>query len=328
MNENLTESQIIELSKKYFSAKSPNIIKGIGDDTAVLKLSEGYQLFTTDMLVENTHFLLEKITPYNLGWKSIAVSISDIASMGGIPNYAILSLGLNKNIDYIWLESFYQGMADCADTYYTFVVGGDTVLSKEAIVVNVALLGASERPVYRNNIKDGFILAITGEHGASAAGLWVLQNLKEEFSKEEKYCIDKHTRPIPRVKEASFLNLMITNLSMIDSSDSLYTSCKIFCEQSGVGLELYEEQFPVSDELKTISTKTGKTILELILYGGEDYELVVAMPEDEYQFVKEEYLKTFGVPLTCIGKFNSNSEINLNSGNTNIILQDKSFKHF
>lgn len=333
-NSKITEEAIISLAESFFLTSSKKIIKGIGDDTAVLKTEKGYQLFTSDILIEGTHFLLDKINPYDLGWKSMAVNISDIAAMGGRPTFAVLSIGINDKISYEWLESFYQGLSDCGVKYSASIVGGDTVYSKDSLVINIALLGETGKPIYRDNVKPGFLLISTGELGVSGAGLWVMKNRTEPFSAEEKYCLNKHTLPVPRVEEANFISARVGNLSMIDSSDGLYTSGKILCEKSGVGLELFGNRFQISENLKSVSEKANKNPVEFILYGGEDYELVLAMPETSYKKIREEYQQTFNTGLICIGKFTDKKNvINLNydapSGkNTDKVLDDLSYKHF
>lgn len=325
----ITEENVIVLSEKYLSKPSVTVIKGIGDDTAVLKPEGNYQLFTTDMLVEGTHFIFDKISPYNLGWKSLAVNISDIASMGGVPTHGVISLGLNDKVDYIWLEEFLKGVSDCSELYSMQIVGGDTVSSHYSNIINVALLGKAEKPVYRSTAKEGYILAITGELGASGAGLWAIQNSGDILCEEEKYCVEKHQKPYPRVDEALFITSRISDLAMLDSSDGLYVSCKTLCEQSGTGLELYGEKFDVSENVSFVSEKSNILLMDFILYGGEDYELVIAIPEKEYEKIKDEYYQLFGEKLTSIGKFTSERNIiKMIYGNSEIILEDKSFKHF
>jgi thiamine-monophosphate kinase len=328
-NSKITEAGIIKLAEKFFPANAANIVKGIGDDTAVLRTGPGYQLFTSDILIEGTHFLFDKISPYDLGWKALAVNISDIAAMGGGPTSALLSIGLNDIIDNQWLESFYHGLADCGLKYQVSVVGGDTVYSKHSLVINIALLGQAVKPVYRDKAQPGYLLLSTGRLGESGAGFWVMQNCREPLSAAEKYCLNRHTLPVPRVEAANFISSRAENLAMIDCSDGLYISGKTLCEQSEVGLELAGERLPVSDNLKEVSEKAGRDPLEFILYGGEDYELIIAMPEMEYNGIKDEYMKLFHSPLYCIGKFNERkNEIILKYNNSDKILNDRSFKHF
>jgi len=326
----LNEEDIILLAKKYFNTNLNNSIKGIGDDTAVFKPSKtNYELFTSDMLVEDVHFTLKTITPYNLGWKSLAVNISDVASMGGIPTCATLSIGLNNKINYSWLEEFYRGIRDCALEYSVDIVGGDTVSSPHSIIINISLLGKTNKAVYRNNIKNNYVLASTGELGNSYAGLWVLQNIEKNFSEDELYCIEKHTKPMPRVKEGIFLSSNTQNLSMLDSSDSLYTSMKILCEQSNLGIKIFEDNLPISKQTKAIAKKANINPIDFTIYGGEDYELIIALPRQELENMQNEYIRMFNSKLIYMGEFTENSnEITLVTKNQSINLKDESFKHF
>lgn len=325
----ISEEKIINLAQKYFESKSKNLIKGIGDDTAVFLPNKKYQLITSDMLIENTHFLLDNISPYQLGWKSLAVNISDIASMGGIPEYATLSIGVKPNTSELWLEAFYKGMAECAKSYQVAVIGGDTVLSRDNLVINIALTGSTEKPIYRDNIKSGYILTTSGFLGLSGAGLHLILNNKKIADDFEAYCIKKHYEPIPRVKEGLFLSRHLDAFSMMDCSDGLYSSAKTMSKLSNLGIELYEENFPKNDFITKICNKHNLNITDYILYGGEDYELIFALPEDSFEELSNIYYNEFCFELPLLGRFNDyHKQIVLLSKNQKITLTDKSYKHF
>lgn len=328
----MNEKEIINLANKYFSKNKSNkniLIKGIGDDTAVLENEkQGFQLFTSDMLVEETHFLLDKISPYNLGWKSLAVNISDIASMGGTPTYATLSLAItnNKKITNRWLNGFYMGMSDCATKYKMNIVGGDTVSSKKSLIINIALLGNTIRPIYRNNSKDDYIITTTGNLGLSGAGLSIL--LKEDnlnISKSENYCLNKHFLPIPKIEQGLFFNKRVENLSMIDCSDGLYVSLKTLSESVNLGIDIYPENLVIENELEQVSKILKKAPLDFILYGGEDYELIVSLPEEDFKAIQIDYFDKFNYRLPIIGRFtHRHNQIKLKGQ----IIDDQSFQHF
>lgn len=323
----LNEYQIIALAEKYFVKSSDSIIKHIGDDTAVVKPVKGFQLLTSDMLIEGTHFLLDKISPYNLGWKSLAVNISDIASMAGKPEYALLSIGLNNSVDYEWLEDFYRGISDCSNTYDVHIIGGDTVSSKSEIAINIAITGTSEKPVYRNNAKDGYILTSTGDLGLSGVGLKLLLSDKKNFNELENFCIQRHVKPVPRVNEAQFISQNSNLIAMCDSSDGLFNSAKLISQQSNLGIDLFSENFPLNKNIIEIINDKDK-VIDLILYGGEDYELVFALPENEFYSLKEKYYTCFNYQLPLLGKFNNSNNIRLKKDNNYLNLFDKSFSHF
>ena len=320
----MNEKEIIAIAAKYLNQSDAKVLKGIGDDCAVTIGSTKKQLYTSDMLIENTHFLLQKISPYFLGWKSLAVNISDIASMGGVPKYALLSLGINSKVDIQWIEEFYQGLSECAATFKVAIIGGDTVKSNDSIVINIALTGECDHPVFRDNIKPGDLIFSTGYLGLSGAGFWCIQN-----NVENNYCIEKHCKPMPRVKEGLFLNGNAQNISMIDSSDGLYKSIETMCELSDLGAEIYFQGLDVHEQLNKISIISKIDTEQFILYGGEDYELIFAISEPDYQLIKDKYFLTFNQQLIVLGKFtDNNKDINLIKNNKAYKLNDNSFKHF
>lgn len=325
----LNEEKIINLAQKYFKSNNKRLIKGIGDDTAVFLPNKKYQLITSDMLIENTHFLLDNISPYQLGWKSLAVNISDIASMGGTPEYATLSIGVKPNTSELWLEAFYKGMVDCAKSYQVAVIGGDTVLSRDNLIINIALTGSTEKPIYRDNIKSGYVLTTTGFLGLSGVGLHLILNKEKIMDDFEAYCIKKHYEPIPRVKEGLFLSQYLESFSMMDCSDGLYSSAKTMAKLSNLGIELYESNLPQDDFLLKTCNKHNLNITDYILYGGEDYELIFALPEKSFDNLTNIYYDEFAFKLPLLGRFyDLHNHIILNSNNEKTILTDKSYKHF
>ncbi|HHY32856.1 MAG TPA: thiamine-monophosphate kinase [Firmicutes bacterium] len=157
------------------------VILGIGDDAAVLQPPRGRLLASIDMLVEGVHFDRRLITPWQLGWKALAVNVSDIAAMGGVPLYALASIGLNESVDDSYVDAVYDGMLAVAERFGVEIVGGDTVKSPHAIVIDVAIIGQADSPVTRAGARPGDLVAVTGPLGASAAGLaWLLHCLERE----------------------------------------------------------------------------------------------------------------------------------------------------
>lgn len=329
----MIEKEIIDLAQKYFSKPNKNILKDIGDDCAVVKVSDFdssvSQLFTVDTLIEDIHFLFDKIPPYLLGWKSLAVNISDIASMGGIPEYALLSLGINEKVDSIWLNDFYKGILDCANENNINVIGGDTIKSPKSTVISITLTGRSHRPIYRDNSNEHDLIVSTGCLGLSGAGLWCIKNnIKNDF------CIEKHYKPIPRVKEGLFLSEHIKRLSMMDSSDGLYKSVETLCQQSNshsrsnLGVDIFFDNLDIHNSLKEVSDIGNINVEDFILFGGEDYELIFSLSESEFNEIKDKYKNTFGYDLNVVGRFTQRNGVYLIKDNKSILLNDKSFKHF
>ena len=188
--------------------KVPDGVLGIGDDCAVIPQRDGLEtLVTTDMLVEGSHFLLEDIAPYSLGWKSAAVNLSDIAGMGGKPVGTFLSVALPKTLDDSFMEGFIRGYKDISDRFGCPLLGGDTTASPDRLCINVTVLGACEagRSRKRSAAQPGDLVCVTGPLGDSAAGLKLVlervTNHETTDSEEETVLIERHYRPVPRIEE-------------------------------------------------------------------------------------------------------------------------------
>jgi thiamine-monophosphate kinase len=250
------------------------LLCGIGDDAAVLKPTLGMvQLATADMLVEDIHFTLTTITPWQLGYKSLAVNISDIAAMGGIPRHALVSLGMPSQLPVSFVEQLYTGMKHLAALHHVNIVGGDTVASPKALVINVTVLGEvePERVIYRSGARAGDVIVVSGTLGDSAAGLRILmQDMKVPCA---DFLIKAHVTPQPRVDIGRICSQYGVH-SLNDISDGLASEIHEICNASGVGARIYEAKLPVSQALATFAAEIGKEATEYVLYGGEDYQLI------------------------------------------------------
>lgn len=302
------------------------VIAGIGDDTAVLTSPTGkLLLMTTDMLVENVHFRLDTATAFQIGWKSLAVNISDIAAMGGEPTYAFVSIGLPRQTDVEFVDELYSGMREIAGIYCVDIIGGDTVSSPQ-VIINISLMGESDagKCILRSGAKTGDIIGVTGDLGGSSAGLDILT------SKLPIEGTEKHLMPVPRVNEGRMLALSGYVNSMIDVSDGLSSEVNHICEQSGTGARLYMKNIPLSHNVRQVAECTGRDPYDYALYGGEDYELLFTCQPDGFQVLADEMLKVFGTPLTCIGRIVNASEsviITDLSGN-DLELKPCGYNHF
>lgn len=275
------EFGLIEWIRGQF--RVPDGVLGIGDDCAVIPQHDGQEtLVTTDMLVEGSHFLLEDIDPYSLGWKSAAVNLSDIAGMGGKPGGTFLSVALPKTLDDSFLEDFFRGYKDISDRAGCPLLGGDTTASPDRLCINVTVLGscAAGRSRKRSAAKPGDLVCVTGPLGDSGAGLkLVLENVGRlpagpAMAEDEKVLRVRHYRPVPRIEEGMKLAETPGVNAMMDISDGIGSDLRHILEESGTGARVDVRSLPLSAELRTVCARRGWDPVALALEGGEDYELL------------------------------------------------------
>ncbi len=256
---------------------------GVGDDTSVLRLRpDHFQLFTQDLLFEGVHFPSPRSADFfALGWKSLAVNLSDIAAMGGIPQEAVVGLGIPAMAKTADLESFYRGLAACAKRFHCPVVGGDTNRSRQGWVFSIAMTGFSPRmPLLRCGAKAGDTLWVTGTLGAAALG-WEARK-KQKRGKSWGTFIQRHAMPEPRLswgqqlRESGFLS------AMMDVSDGLAGDLRHLAERSSVGFEIELTALPQEPEFSRACATLHLNHLELLLGGGEDYELLFTVAREKH----------------------------------------------
>jgi len=274
-----------------------HLIRGIGDDAAVYRPAPGkVQLLTTDAMIEGVHFDLTFTSFKHLGWKAVVSSISDIAAMGGVPRYVTIVLSLPNKISLEMVEEFCQGAAYACKKYSCLVVGGDTTTSFANVGVVVTLTGEAEegKVIYRSGARVGDLLCVTGHLGGSHAGLKVLQREKERFLKtaqsEEftpdlepyKNALERCLMPSARLDMAKLLVDNVNVHAMIDISDGLASEVHHICESSGVGAEVWEHNLPVTGLTQRIAEEFSDKVTGYALYGGEEYELLFTVSDEEY----------------------------------------------
>jgi len=266
-----------------------------GDDSAVIRAPAGTIFFTTDLMVEGVHFDLTITGPEDLGYKALAVNLSDVAAMGGTAWRAVVSLGLRPDMDVEWLEDLYSGMAECASEFSSAVVGGD-ISRSDCLTISVAVIGnpLGRRVILREGARVGDRLCVTGVLGASAAGYRLLRAGR----KEREDLIRAHLRPTPRIREAEVLRRFLPS-AMIDISDGFAADLHHLCEASGVGTTVEADLMPVVD-LEGLDLDRGA--LELALGGGEDYELLFTLPEDRVAEAAQEVENQTSTSVTSVGE--------------------------
>jgi thiamine-monophosphate kinase len=273
------------------------LIVGIGDDAAAYFSDNEIQLATVDSLVQDVHFSFSYMSWQELGWKSIAVNLSDIAAMGGFPRYALVSLGLPADTEIEDVIALYRGMFDIAGKFGLAIVGGDTV-SSPFVFVSVTIIGSAGvkkiNMLRRSAAKPGDEVAVTNSLGTSAAGLEMLKNnLKFKF-KLAKQLRQAHLTPNPRVSEGQLLVEKGVKCGM-DISDGLIGDLAHICIESKVGALINVDLVPVAPGVKECF---GQRVLELALTGGEDYELLFAASP----LVMNRVIKAIQCPVTVIGE--------------------------
>jgi len=280
------EFAFINRIRERFGDIPADAMEGIGDDAAVIPCGNGEAMvLTTDMLMENIHFLRQAVTPEALGGKSLAVNLSDVAAMGAAPVASLLSIALPPECRGRWSEGFMEGYHALSRRYGVPLIGGDTT-SGEQIAINVVLLGRAPEPCIkrRSGAQQGDTIAVTGPLGDSAAGLRDL--LAGRYDTPEAAI---HHNPVPLVREGIWLGGRREVHAMIDLSDGLASDLRHIMELSDVGAEVMPECIPTRQSL------------ELAVTGGEDYQLLFTVHPASWEEMKSLYRSTFGKELHAIG---------------------------
>ena len=311
----LGEFGLIDRIRQLFP--DPEGVTGIGDDCAILPQRSGQDtLVSTDLLIEGTHFLREDIPPYQLGWKSAAVNLSDIAAMGGQPTATFLSLALPAELSPDWVGEFLRGYGDVSARFGAALLGGDTTLSPDRICINVAVLGQcpSGTARKRSDAQAGDLICVTGTLGDSAAGLKaILAGIGRDA--DVQALIDRHYLPQPRVAEGLQLAATPGVHAMMDISDGIGSDLAHILENPAAGraaaagqpepqalaAEINLSAIPLSEELQRVCAREGWDAVELAICGGEDYELLFTVDP-----AAEAHLP---VPHTVIGVVSSSADL-------------------
>jgi thiamine-monophosphate kinase len=286
----LTEDQLLAAIRRVLSGAGPEVVVGPGDDAAVVGSGSGELVLTTDAMVEGVHFRTELTTPRDLGYKAVAVSVSDVAAMAASPRFALCALTLPAVTEAAWVMELAAGMRECCDEFALSLVGGNLSRGEElSIVVTVTGEVVPGRAVRRDGARPGDRVVVTGSLGGSAAGLRVAS--RRSWSNDERDAIRRHVRPIPRVGEAGVLSTHGVT-SMMDISDGLAIDLARLCGASGTGARI---------EIARIPAHPAATLAEA-LGGGEDYELLATLPDlDAVEDAQAELREAFGVSLSDIG---------------------------
>lgn len=285
---------IDRLARKSLTSHA-DLVAGIGDDAAVIGgvfPNGDYLLVTTDMLVEESHFRRDWATPQQIGTKSVACNVSDIAAMGGVPTFMFVSLALAPDTCVDWVEALYQGMADACHRYGVVLAGGDTTHGRLS-VISITLLGraAPGHLRLRSHARPGDLLCVTGPLGGSAAGLAMFVS----GLTPPTYLREKHLVPECRLDVSSQIAPLAG--AMIDISDGLAAEVNHICDQSGTGAEVVAAQIPIHPTVRDAARLTGKDPLDFALSGGEDFELLFSINAEKRRFLEEKK-----IPAVVVGR--------------------------
>jgi thiamine-monophosphate kinase len=287
------EFSLIERLANQSPATHPDLVAGIGDDAAVIggTFPNGdYLLTTTDMLVDGSHFRRDWATPEQIGIKSVACNVSDIAAMGGAPTFMFVSLALASDTEVEWVEGLYRGMAGACRRYGVVLAGGDTTHG-QVITVNITLLGRvdPEHLCLRSQARPGDLLCVTGPLGGSAAGLAMLAAGLDPLP----YLRDKHLVPECRLDISTLVAAEAG--AMIDISDGLAAETLHICNQSGTGAEIIADDIPIHPAVRDAARETATNPFDLALSGGEDFELLFSVSEVGKQRLEEKEISVVAV---------------------------------
>ena len=285
----MNEFEVIHRISSLLPPAPPEVLVPLGDDCAVIEVGDRMWAAASDMLVSGHHFK-DWATPEVVGYKAVAVNASDVAAMGGTPRFVLVSGGAP---DPQTALRCFEGVVEGCEEFGVYPLGGDTTRA-DVLTVDVAILGElATRPVLRSGASPGELLAVTGELGASAAGLLALEGSMIGWERHIRKCL----RPEPRL-EAGCAAARLGVGAMIDLSDGLASDVRHVCERSGVGCEVRLDLLPISEDTRALAESLGRDPEVLAATGGEDYELLISAPEPVLDALAHEV----EVPLTMIGE--------------------------
>ncbi len=289
-----------------------SIIKAIGDDAAAFTTDPAQiSLITTDLLVERVHFLRNTTNGFDLGYKALAVNLSDIAAMGGTARESFISIAIPADCPLDYLDAIYDGLKDLAAQFDVNILGGDTTGSKVDLIINVVVHGmiAKEEMLCRDAARPGDSIFSTGYLGDSKAGVHLILNDIPAGSDELHNLLRAHLLPAPHLMEGRFLAQQPAVKAAIDTSDGLSSDLAHIAEESGVGAILYSDKIPVSRDLKSFCEQFNFDAVEYALAGGEDYTLLCTVSPEEAERVAGDFQKKFNRPLFKIGEIITGKEL-------------------
>jgi thiamine-monophosphate kinase len=295
----LGEFGLIEKLTENIIIRQKGTVKGVGDDAAVLDIKDKLTLVSTDLLIEGVHFDMTYTPLKHLGYKAAVVNFSDIIAMNGTPTQITVSISVSNRFSLEALEELYSGVMLACEKYNVDLVGGDTTTSLHGLYISVTALGevSKDKVVYRSTAKKGDLICVTGDLGAAYMGLMILEREKQVFKSDpnlqpdfegNEYILGRQLKPEARQDILKVLEgTKVTPTAMIDISDGLASDIMHICKGSELGCKLYEDKLPISQEVMKAAMQFKISSTTAALNGGEDYELLFTIAQDDYEKIKD-----------------------------------------
>jgi thiamine-monophosphate kinase len=333
----LGEFALIDTLTKNTKIKHANTLKGIGDDAAVIGQTEKLSsVVSTDMLIEGVHFNLMYMPLKHLGFKAIAVNVSDICAMNAIAKQITVSIAVSSKFTVEAMEELYEGIHAACEHYNVDLIGGDTTSSLSGLVISVTVIGEAppEKIAYRSGAKEFDLLVVTGDLGAAYMGLQVLERERSIFLENPNvqpdldghdYILERQLKPDARKDIVEMLEkLEVIPTSMIDISDGLASEILHICKESNVGCRIYDEKLPIDAKTSMAAIDFNIDPVTCVLNGGEDYELLFTISQNDFDKIK-------GNPnMTVIGHVTHESEgvYLVDKSGSMVALKAQGWQHF
>lgn len=305
--ESLGEFGLIDHLTRNNDTRQAGTLLSVGDDAAVIDHFGRQTVVTTDMLLEGVHFDLMYTPLKHLGYKAVAVNLSDLCAMMATPTHITLSIGISNRFSVEALDEFYEGVYAACERYHVDLIGGDTSTSLKGFVISVTAIGevAPDRFVTRSGAKKHDLICVSGDLGAAYLGLQLLEREKKIFLEspgvqpdleQRAYIVGRLLKPEPRTDIVQWLQEQeIVPTSMIDISDGLSSELLHICRKSGVGCVLHEEKIPMHEDMREAAFQFNLDPTACALSGGEDYELLFTIPQEDYEkIVRNENISVIG----------------------------------
>ena len=326
------EDDLVRRIRAAAARDRDGVVVGIGDDCAVLEVTPGAQLIAkTDLLIEDVHFRRRYAEPADIGWKSLAVNLSDLASMGARARWALVAIACPASATPDEIEAFYEGLFALAREHGVAVVGGDTSSSPGAWFINVSVLGEATRPTLRSAARPGDVVAVTGTLGRSAAGLAVLEGAHAPAGLDADTLAEMtaaHLRPRPRAAEGRWLGAADGVNAMMDLSDGLAVDLPRLCAESAVGATVEIEALPIATGTRRVASAVGRDALAWATGGGEDYELMVTCSAIAFDRISGGLAEATGTALTRIGAIEQGDRVRFVDRHGRDVEVARGFEHF